>query len=248
MSRRAVLVAGLMAGLSAMAQAADPSPPVDAATDVFVAPQGPLILTRTLRRGLADGKEIVSSRRYEVRIVADGAGESGGFRVDGRLLDSTVEAPPSLAALAEIERKRGDAGLFPFRLDARGMIVSRAASNDPATPGQVGEAARKMIAASPLGPSDRQLSETIAGRILSRGAGSGGQWPSDLFRPVPGQHSQTSPTLLPDGAAGSITTTIETRRGTPEAPGDTIERIVTTETGGNRRVSRELYRVEPGGR
>src|SRR5436309_1976086 len=73
-----------------------------AASGGFSAPSGTLVLTRTLRRPLPGGAEIVSTRSYEIRIVADG----DGFRVDGSLLSSEVTAPPSLAALAALERNR----------------------------------------------------------------------------------------------------------------------------------------------
>ena len=79
--------------------------------------------------------------------------------------------------------------------------------------------------------------------MIAREGGAGAKWPTDLFNPVPGRHSETLPV-----PGGSVTTTVEARRGTKAAPGNTIERTVTTESGGARRIMRELYRVEPADR
>lgn len=238
MKRKAILAAGAAALLPGLVLGASAPPPA-ARARAFVAPPGPLILTRTVQRGLPDGKEIVSTRRYELRIVPDGK----GFRVDGHLLDVTLDAPPSLAALADIERRRKDDGLFPFYLDARGFIASRATARDETATQRADQSARRSIDIGPMPEPDRRLSETFVGRLLAREGGAGGQWPVDLFRPVPGRRSETR--AVPGGSA---LTTIETRQGTPTSPGDVIERTVTTEADGTRRISRETYRVEPAGR
>ena len=99
-SSKLVGAASLLALLPLAAAGAAPV----AAGGAFSVPSGPLVLTRTLRRPLSDGVEIVSTRSYEIGIVPDG----DGFRVEGRLLSSEVTAPPSLAALAALERNRPD--------------------------------------------------------------------------------------------------------------------------------------------
>lgn len=223
----------------ALFAAAIAAAPAAQAETAFVPAAGPLVLTRTVVRGLPDGKQVIATRRYEVQIARDG----DGYRVDGRLLAAEVQAPPSLEALAAIERKRTDAGLFPFRLDARGLIAAPLAPGDRAAIEAAGTASRQAIAGGPLPATERREAEAIVGRIIHQGtAGAGAQWPADLFRPLLGRRSANSATALPGGGGGTIVTTIEATRG---PGGDRIERTVTTETGGSRRTTREIYTLVP---
>ncbi|MGN6357869.1 MAG: hypothetical protein ACTHLU_10365 [Novosphingobium sp.] len=228
MRELALIVASVVAAPAALAE-----------TAAFSPPEGPVTLTRTVRRALPDGKEVVATRSYELRIVRDG----DGYRVDGQLLSADVQAPPSLEGLAAIERKRSDDGLFPFRLDARGMIAPAPAAGDRASLEAAGAATRRAIAGGPLPPAQQREAQGFVRRIMAGGAaGAGAQWPADLFRPVFGRRVSSSPVSLAGGRSGTVTTTIEAARrdGT-----DRIERTVVTETGGNRRTTREIYALVP---
>jgi hypothetical protein len=235
MSRRQVdaLAAGIAAVLPILAASSALAAPAD---QTFLAPSGPVILTRTLRRPLPDGAEIVSTRRYEVTIAAEGV----RYRVDGRLVESEVAAPPSLQGLAAIERARTDAGLFPFHLDGQGLIASPAVPLDETTAIRAGTTARLFIASSSLAEPDRRQAEGLVKQLLGRSAGAGAQWPRDLFRPILGLRSETSRMELAGGQSGSVTTTIDARS-VPE--GSSIERTVITDTGGVQRVMQEIYEV-----
>ncbi len=224
--------ASLLALLPLAAASADPA----SAGGGFSAPKGPLVLTRTLRRPLPGGAEIVSTRSYEISVVPDG----DGFRVEGRLLDSEVTAPPSLAALAALERDRPDSGLFPFRLDRDGLIASAAVPSDRSAESAAAEASKSTIAASALAEADRREAQAVIDQLTTRSGVTGARWPNDLFRPAPGVRSQTSRFELGDGKTGSVTTTIEARR---DASGDSIERTVVTETGGASRATHETYKI-----
>jgi hypothetical protein len=231
-----------MIGLGILAAAVAATPPVPAEAPAFIPPGGPVTLTRTVRRSLPDGKEVIATRSYEVRVERDG----GGYRVEGRLLSAEVDAPPSLEALAAIERKRSDDGVFPFRLDAQGLIVSPAAPGNGASLVAAGSVARRAIAKGPLAPAQRREAETVVSQIVAKGAGgSGAQWPADLFRPALGRRTTVSAIALPGGPAGTVTTAIEATR---EAGTERIERTVVTESGGSRRTTREIYtlRRNPG--
>jgi len=206
------------------------------AEGLYAAPSGPLILTRTLRRPLPDGAEIVSTRRYELRIVAD----DGGFRVDGKLIAAEVDAPPALAPLAAIERNRPDTGLFPFRLDPRGMIISPAAPTDRSASETAAESAKLTIASSTLSSPDIAQATTMIDQLVARPGARGARWPADLFRPDAGLRSETSHFELPDGQQGSVTTTTDARRAIGSS---SIERTVITETGGSQRVTRETFTI-----
>jgi hypothetical protein len=226
-----------MKDLAILAAALVAAPP--ALAETFTPPGGPLTLTRTVRRALPDGKEVVATRRYEVRITREG----DGYRVEGRLLSAGVQAPPSLEALAAIERKRSDAGLFPFRLDAQGLIASATAPGDHASAEAAGTVTRQAITQGPLPPARQRDAAAIVGEIVAKGvAGSGAQWPTDLFRPTLGHRTANAAVALPGGQVGSVTTTIDATR---DPAGDRIERTVVTETGGSRRTTREIYTVAP---
>ncbi|MBW8784430.1 MAG: hypothetical protein JF593_07295 [Novosphingobium sp.] len=216
--------------------AAPPRSP--AAALAFTPPSGPLTLVRELHRGLGDGHEIVTRRAYAVQIVPDG----DGFRVDGELVDSAVEAPAILHALAELERTRSDAGLFPLHLDRAGMIVASGSPTDAGAIRQAFALSEHKIAAAPLAPAERSEAAAFIARLRTRsGAAIGGEWPADLFHPATGQHTDTRRLAVADGVSGSVTVTIDAR---DRPSGDllaSVERTVVTELDGTRRTSRELW-------
>ncbi len=210
-----------------------------APVDSFAAPTGELVLTRVVRRALPDGKEIVTRRRYAVRFISDDA----GFRVEGRLLGVEVEAPARLAALAQLERARSDEGLFPMRLDPRGMIAgaSRSAGGEPRD--SAGQLAAGMIAGSQLAGDDRRDAEHFVAQV--QGNGAIGRWPDDLFRPAPGRRSDRQRMPLDAGREGAVTVTTEARASAGSGLLEMFERTVATEAGGQLRITRETWTLEP---
>jgi hypothetical protein len=209
-----------------------------AAEGEFTAPTGPLVLTRTLRRQLPGGAEIVSTRSYEIRVVPEGE----GYRVDGTLLNAEVSAPPALAALAELERQRPDSGLFPFRLDAAGMIASEAGPTNRTAGAAAAAAAKAAVAGSALPEAERRQAQAMIDQLAARHGPSGARWPSDLFRPALGQRSTIDRFEFGEGQVGSVTTTVEAHR---DGAGNSIERTVVTESGESKRVTHETYTVAP---
>lgn len=207
----------------------------------FEAPAQPLVLTRELRRQLADGKEVVSRRSYEIRFVR----EKRGWRVDGALVASEVEAPPVLAGLAAIERARKDEGLFPLRLDENGMIVEQRGARDPAS-GSVARAhVDKAIERISLAPSDKQVARDMVRRIEAQASAAGGGWPADLFHPVMEPRSQVKSMALPDGSLGTVTVA-EVARGSRDGLLEEFRRSVITELAGSRRENSEIWRLDAG--
>ena len=116
----------------------------------FAPPLAPMVLTRTLRKPLGGGHEVIARRSYEVRFVPDG----DGFRIDGTLITVDVDAPPELSAFAALERARADDNLFPMHVDRNGQFTSVAkAASDPAVRGSA-ELAHAAITRAPLSPED----------------------------------------------------------------------------------------------
>jgi hypothetical protein len=203
----------------------------------FSPPASSLVLTRTIVRPLPDGKTITTRRDYEVRITRAG----DGFRVDGALIDVAVDAPPSLLALAEIERCRPDTGLFPILLDASGMI---AAPSGPQQSGSVSQAASLLterIGSSGLPALDMLQAQAFVARLRAGTARS--QWPNDVFHPAPGKRSEARKLALPGGGEGQVLIEIAGEGAGPEGQIAAVDRTVTTDLTGDRRVTLERWRI-----
>jgi hypothetical protein len=214
--------AALVANAEAPAPATGFSPPLDR----------PMLLSRTLVRELADGKAIVATRRYRVAFHRSEA----GWRIEGVLVASEIDAPPPLAALAAIERARPDDGLFPILLDGAGRIVTRPEA--PHDRGAIEQALASAAAARADPAFLAQLKAAAAGGGMTR-------WPATLFLPGAEHHEESQEIPLPEGAPGVVR--IELDRASPvgAATMARAERTVTTELGGTRRVARETWTLEP---
>lgn len=224
----------LATGIEAEHPAPDANP--DAAAP-FVPPHEPMVLTRELRKVMGDGKAFTARRSYAIRFVPEGE----GWRVEGSLLSSEVEAPPGVPPqLAELERTRPDTGLFPLRLDRAGMIVDQQGARDPRTSAALLEQARATLARSSLSEAERRSAEALVIQLQAQAKAAGGNWPVDLFRPRDAARSETRALPLGPGMDGQVRVTVAAQ----EAPGGMMERMerkVVTETAGTRRTSVETW-------
>lgn len=203
----------------------------------FTPPQSSLLLSRTLVRSLPDGKTITTRRDYEVRITRAGP----GFRVDGRLIDVEVEVPASLGALAEIERRRPDDGPFPIQLDANGMIIGGTHPDTVRSVGQAATLVSERIGGSGLLALDMLQAQAFVARLRSSAARS--QWPDDVFRPALGRRNESRKVTLPDGGEGQVVIEIEGQAAGPRGQIAAVDRIVTTNLGGDQRMTRERWQI-----
>lgn len=206
----------------------------------FVPPAQDIILTRTVWRDLHDGKRIKALRRYALRFTAQPA----GYRVDASLIDTVVEAPPQLALLAEIERRRGDAATFVLQLDPLGRILAEEAPARAATHRQLAGSARGIIAGAPLSAGERAQTAEMLGQLLAASAGSGAL-PADLFNPAVVQSRESRRIALPGGGEGEVEIELTVSRPGASALPERFERTITTTLGGARRVSREEFLIGP---
>ena len=200
----------------------------------FVAPSAPFVLTRELRRSLFDGKEVVVRRVYRIHFLPDGV----GYRVEGDLIDVTVDVPAKLAALADVERRRVQTGLFPMHLDANGRLQELNTPPDHGTAERAWSISGEMIDGVHLDDTARADIRNFTRDALA--GGSEDHWPADLFHPVCGLRSDTSHFDAPGGGSGSITVSIDAGC---DSHGllKSLERMVTTSTGGEKRMTRELW-------
>lgn len=205
----------------------------------FAPPRTSFILTRELRRPLPDGKEVVTRRSYEISILPDGT----GYRVEGTLVGTEVEAPPALRALAEIERRRQDAGLFPMQLDAQGQIVAVDTVPDRTAAGQATETVGVWLAKAGLSGPDREVAQSFLNQLKGGLAGGRTLWPRDLFHPAAGERSETSDFQLPDGDKGSVTVATAASARPDNGLLDRVERTVVTRMGDSERTTREIWQL-----
>ncbi len=232
-------MAALLAGTMVLAPFALPNAPALCATAAgFDAPDGTLILTRELRRSLAPGKDIVSRRSYQIHFVREGS----GWRVEGTLAKTEVEAPEELAMLAVLEKARKDEGLFPLSLDEQGMIIAQRGASDSTTAQTARSSVLATVEKIGMSGSDEAVATNLVQRIASQSSAVGGNWPTDLFRPSATARKQVREVPLPDGKQGRVTVTMKAE---PDPRGflDQFERQVMTELDGTVRLSRETWRL-----
>ncbi len=204
----------------------------------FVAPSEPMRLTRVLERELGDGNAVIVTRSWRVRFVAQG----DGYRIEGEEIAVTVDTPPRLAMLAEVEREKPDAGPFSITLDAAGLIVDeRTASAEP-IPG-LAEAARTYLQRAP----DKRRAEAMryVMAVQQAGARMRSQWPEDLFYPAAPPRNARRMLALSGGNSGTISVSFD---GTLAADGRhlaTAQRHIVTTIGGDARASHESWRLDP---
>jgi len=202
----------------------------------FRAPHAPVVLTRELRRSLADGQQLVVRRRYLVRFAATPT----GWLVTADPLGAEVEAPAALAEMAEVERQRADTGLFPLELDHAGLIVARPAPTESVDAARARTAMAAYLARTDLSEEDRARARAMALRLQAQFQAAGNSWPADLFRPAPGTRSEHRDMPLPDGRSGKVTITIDAAE-TSGGLLDRFERRVVTEVEGTHRLTVERW-------
>lgn len=242
----AVLIATVTSVSAVTAQTAASS---DAPTRIFAPPEGvPMVLSRTVRRELSDGKAIVATRRYRVTFhrTAD------GWTIEGALVGSEIEAPQRLAMLADIERQRPDPGLFPIRLDAAGLIVPRGPAAGPAAgpadampPAAIDEAIRLITAHFPSA-ADAKTRETAIEQVrMLASQGTMSLWPRTLFLPQAGTVREERSLAVGDGIDGAIVTEFEQSPAERHAMMARAERRIETRIGDTRRIARETWTLAP---
>lgn len=235
-TRLLVAALSLLVPIMACAEAAPAQ--AEAVPSPFTPPEQPISLTRTVYRPLADGKQIVVTRRYEIRF----APADQGFRVDGTLRDVAVDAPKELASLAELERTRSDAGLFPVFLDRRGIIIgaSGTAGDSALTERAVMGAEELLTDASLPGEVRREIAtalKTIAG------SAKGATWPPFLFNPGTAEKTVSHDIALPDGSFGHVNVRIRAVQASQGQLPQQVERTITTRLAQTERVSREIWTI-----
>lgn len=210
-------------------------------SDTLAIPKGPMELSRRIERGLGDGLAVIVLRRWHCAFEP----APPGARITGKQVAAEVEAPESLARLAEIERQRVEHGLFPALLDGAGRMVSHGDGTPPDLSATVA-AALDYIRNSDAAADRKVEARAFIARLNSAGAELVGRVPPDLFYPEPGSHSETRDIPVPGGSAtGSFELMVEREA----VPGSgllrSIRREVVTTLGDTRRISCDEWTLKP---
>ena len=234
----------LLAGMTALAPLAAANLEAQVAAEMpagFSPPSAPLMLIRTVTRELSDGKQIVVKRSFRVQFVASG----GGYVLTGAPIGVSVNVPPVLERLGDLERRRSEPGPFPLSIDGRGLIQAASTVENPDR--QAREGARQIGSGLVQATSipDQTKHDTI--QVLGSMAGDprGSPWPTDLFSAKDAERHQHRSVALADGSQGEVDVVLRVEKWLPCGIPALFERVVITDLSGTRRVSREVWSLEP---
>ena len=233
----------LLAGVAALAPVASAQWQFAAMAQAprsFSPPTSPMVLSRTVIRELADGKQIVVKRSFRVQFVPS----ADGFMLTGTPIAVSVDVPPVLAQLGELERRRSDAGPFPIMIDNRGLIHNAMDGGiaDPASRQEMKQAATGLVQGTALPAETKRGAVQVLGTMAADPRSS--PWPTDLFVAHDGERRQHRSLTLGDGMAGEIEVLLKVYKWLPCGMPALFERIITTDLAGTRRVSREVWSLE----
>lgn len=242
MSARTCLLAGAAVLLTALMPVELAQADVSKAQARFAPPIEQLILSRTVIRELSDGKQIKVTRRYAVQFAAI----EDGYLLDGKLVDVSVDVPPLLGGLAELERKRNESGMFPVRIDASGSIVGGSVEGqaDRSARDEMTTRASAILGQTGMPEENLQLGTRFVSQTMQAAPRS--SWPADLLKIQPGEHRQSRVVALAGGAEGRIEVVTRVDALLPCGLPRSIERTVVTSLAGTRRVSREIWAFQTG--
>ncbi len=202
-------------------------------------PPGPMLFRHRVLREMVGGARIVTERGFEVRFIP----LEQGYRVEGAQVSSTIEAPPDLAQLAEIERKRVDTHMFPVNLDSDGFVLAGPEPDAHPIP-EIDEAVDVALAMLRKGGSSEADITAAQGFLfwLQRVASAVGEdMPRRLFVPPAEPEQATRAIELPGGGGGSIETRFWGSVSPETGLMQTAEREIVTRTEETSRRSGEYW-------
>ena len=240
MKRSALMLAGVAALTPLVMAQAHFAAAAAEVPRTFSPPTTPMMLSRMVIRELADGKQIVVKRSFRVQFVPT----IDGFVLTGTPIAVSVEVPPVLARLGELERQRSDQGPFPLTIDRAGMIHAEAGTSDDRQANQQArQAATGMIETAPLPGETKHDAIQVLGTMTAQPRSS--PWPTDLFATHNGERRQHRSVALGDGLTGEVEVLLRVEKWLPCGMPARFERIITTQLAGTRKVSREVWSLEP---
>ncbi|XUU61421.1 hypothetical protein ACRAQ6_03885 [Erythrobacter sp. HA6-11] len=195
------------------------------------------LLSRTVERGLKDGQRLVVARSWSVNFEPSGAGTA----IFGSQRSVAVDAPPRVAAIAQIERARSTDSMFPIVLGDQGLILAAGVAHTPSDMQQVVASAREILAKGGETLDDEAAIQTTLSQISRAPSRLIETLPADLFFPREPLIEVRRPLALETGQSGEFAMRYETSVDPVTGLMVRAERVITTILGADRRSSRELW-------
>lgn len=235
-NRREILARAVL--LSAGVGLARTLPANAASLHKFAPDREPLIFSRKLVRGPAGGEAIEVERHFQIEIVPG----ASGFQISGKQTGVKVSAPAPLQALADIERRRVETGLFPIELNENGLIrAGRPLSATQATKDAVSKALELLD--SPNTISDPVLYRQFLMQVQKHAAQFMSHLPSDLFSPPDQPVVSKREIPLPGELVGEVEVVYKAASDPDTGLMTAARREVTTRIGSDSRTAQEVWSI-----
>ncbi|MEO0589911.1 MAG: hypothetical protein AAFZ11_05045 [Pseudomonadota bacterium] len=211
-----------------------------AATSV-TSPTAPMLLTRKLSRGLRDGKAVLVTRQWRVQFSQ----ENRGVSVTGEQTTVSVDAPPALAELAQIEKERSTAGMFPILLSSEGVIMAAGGNTSQASIDAALKVAEEVMMARGVAQASAAEQRQVMAQLQAAGSSFLDQMPGDLFYPSIEPLRELRQVPLGEGVVGEFEVSWEASAQAETGLLESARREVITRIGESERRSSEDWRLEP---
>lgn len=238
LSRRRVIESLALLGVAGAAplRAAPASAPAP-----FIPPETPQILARELARELGDGNRLVVRRSWMIGF----APRAGGYRVEGRQVAVSVDAPTHLAPIAEIERSREETSFLPLDLDAQGEILAGGAKANHAAVDEAIAAALDIVARGAASPREVDQARHFLAGLQGSAAQLLSAVPADLFRPREPQWETRRSLTLEGGIEGEVAVRFEASSDPHTGLLREARRAIVTRVANGQRSASEHWTLAP---
>lgn len=211
------------------------------ASQLVQIPRRPMRLLRRLERGMRGGAILAVQREWQIAFSVQG----GGYAIEGTQLSAKVDAPRNLAPLAEIEKSRSTADMFPILLGSNGSITAAGRFTRKSDLAAAISIAETMIARRPISDSAKSQQMLYLSQLQSAGSSLFKQLPSDLFFPTSIPFRDVRLVSLPDGMTGEFEVVYEAKSSADHGWLKQAERRIVTRIDQSVRQSREFWSMSP---
>lgn len=213
------------------------------APPVFRPQAGSYRLARRVSRQLGAGATLMVERAWTIELTS----QEGGFLVAGRQAGVTVDAPPSLAFLAQLEQDRIEEGMFPIMLDQTGVMAFAPAGQADEVVAQAVDQVRQLLTVDRArDTAGKEQGNRFLDTLQQAGQAALAAWPPTLFAPGTQDHTDERTVDLPDGTLGVVRVRTVALSDPRTGLLERFERQVETRFGGDRRVGVEAFFLSPG--
>ncbi len=200
-------------------------------------PLRPMRLVRRLERGMRDGAILAVERAWQIEFKSQGS----GFAVLGQQVSVTVDAPRQLKSIAEIERSRSTADMFPILLSGNGVIAAAGQYTKHQDLAAAVREAETMIADRSIPAAAKSQQMLYLSQLQRTGTTFLKQLPRDLFFPAGEGMRAVRSVELPGGMSGEFEITYDARSKPGRGWLEYAVRRVVTRIGQSQRLSREVW-------